>query len=46
VFFEEQPWLLIPLIIVVVEAWSLVKAQVRRRVEARRESVPARDRSA
>jgi hypothetical protein len=32
-FFEENPWLLIPLIIVVVEAWNGLKALVRERRE-------------
>ncbi len=27
-FFEEHPWLLVPIIIVVVEAWNGVKAIV------------------
>lgn len=28
--FEEQPWLLVPLIIATVEVWNLVKAYGRR----------------
>lgn len=35
-FFEEQPWLLVPIIIVVVEAWNLVKQAVRRRISVSR----------
>jgi hypothetical protein len=29
--FEQYPWLLIPIIIVTVEAWNLLKAWIRRR---------------
>jgi hypothetical protein len=28
-FFEENPWLLIPLVIVIVEVWSAAKRAVR-----------------
>lgn len=28
-FFEERPWLLVPIIIVVVEAWTHAKALAR-----------------
>jgi hypothetical protein len=28
-FFEEYPWLLIPIVIVIVEAWAAAKAAVR-----------------
>ncbi len=34
--FEENPWLLVPIIIVVFEAWTVVKAAVRRSLAARR----------
>jgi hypothetical protein len=33
--FEEQPWLLIPLVIVTVEAWNAVKSAVRSAVASR-----------
>ena len=28
--FEENPWLLVPLIIAVVEVWNLIKLAIRR----------------
>ena len=34
--FEEQPWLLVPIIIVVVEAWNGAKWWARRWWESRR----------
>jgi hypothetical protein len=34
--FEEQPWLLIPLVIVTVEAWNAAKAAIRSAVASRR----------
>lgn len=34
--FEEQPWLLVPLIILTVEAWNQAKAFVARRIGDRR----------
>lgn len=37
--FEEQPWLLVPVIILTVEAWNLAKAFVARRLAARRPSL-------
>jgi hypothetical protein len=40
-FFEQYPVLLIPLVIVIVEAWNLVKSAVRRAVRDRQ---PASDR--
>ena len=36
--FEENPWLLVPIIILVVETWNLAKAAVRRWLAARRGS--------
>jgi hypothetical protein len=35
-FFEEHPWLLVPLIIATVEVWSLVKQTVRGRLQSRK----------
>lgn len=38
-WFEEYPWLLIPIVIVTVEAWSALKTVIRRfanRTEARK----------
>ena len=29
-FFEEYPWLLVPLVILIVEAWKALKGFVRR----------------
>lgn len=40
-FFEEQPWLLIPVIILTVEAWTLAKAFVGRRLADRRARIQA-----
>jgi len=34
-WFEEYPWLLIPIIIITVEAWNAVKAMIRRAVRAK-----------
>jgi hypothetical protein len=31
-FFEEYPWLLIPVVIAIVEAWNAVKAVLSRRL--------------
>ena len=39
--FEEQPWLLVPLIILTVEAWNGAKAFVGRRLADRRDRVGA-----
>ncbi|MEO7131291.1 MAG: hypothetical protein ABIZ07_07955 [Dermatophilaceae bacterium] len=36
-FFEEYPWLLIPIVIVIVEAWNAVKAVVAKRLSAEKE---------
>jgi ABC-type dipeptide/oligopeptide/nickel transport system permease subunit len=35
--FEEYPWLLVPIIVVTVEAWNLTKAAVRQQLKRRRE---------
>jgi len=35
--FEQYPWLLVPLIIVTVEGWSLFKAFIRDGLRRRRE---------
>jgi hypothetical protein len=35
-FFEDQPWLLIPLISATVEGWNAAKAVVRSAVATRR----------
>jgi hypothetical protein len=40
--FEEHPWLLIPIVIAIVEAWTLTKGVVRRRFE-RNDIEEARD---
>lgn len=40
-FFEQYPWLLIPLVIVIVEAWNAFKALV---VRSRRGAVTPRNR--
>lgn len=37
-FFEENPWLLIPLVIIIVEVWSALKRLVR---SARKRNLPA-----
>jgi hypothetical protein len=37
-FFEENPWLLIPIIILTVEAWNITKAAVRAAITSRRSS--------
>jgi hypothetical protein len=34
--FEEQPWLLVPIIIATVEAWNATKHAVARRLRERR----------
>jgi hypothetical protein len=34
--FEEYPWLLVPIIVVTVEAWNLTKAAVRQHLQRRR----------
>ncbi len=36
-FFEQYPWLLVPIIIATVEAWSLAKTRVRAVLERRRD---------
>lgn len=36
--FEDHPWLLIPLIILTVEAWSITKVAVRAAITSRRSS--------
>jgi hypothetical protein len=33
--FEEYPWLLVPIIILTVEAWDALKAVVRERIRRR-----------
>lgn len=41
--FEEQPWLLIPIVVVIVEAWNATKRVVRvywQRREERRSGQP------
>ncbi len=35
--FEEQPWLLVPIIIATVEAWNATKRAVVRRLERQRQ---------
>jgi hypothetical protein len=37
-FFEENPWLLIPVIILTVEAWNITKVAVRAAISSRRSS--------
>jgi hypothetical protein len=37
-FFEENPWLLIPIIILTVESWNAVKAVVREKWRRRESS--------
>jgi hypothetical protein len=37
-FFEENPWLLIPIIILTVECWNAAKAVVRERWQRRERS--------
>ena len=39
--FEQAPWLLIPLIVVTVEAWSALKSLIRSRMN-RRDAVDER----
>lgn len=34
--FEEQPWLLVPIIIVTVEAWNATKGVIGKEVRRRR----------
>lgn len=33
--FEQQPWLLVPLVIVTVELWNALKAAIAKRVGGR-----------
>ncbi len=35
-FFEQYPWLLVPLVIAIVEAWNALKAVVARRLGSQR----------
>jgi len=37
-FFEEHPWLLVPIIILTVEAWSIAKVAIRALIASRRTS--------
>src|SRR5665647_486347 len=34
-FFEENPWLLVPLVVIIVEAWNAAKAVVRSMMKSR-----------
>jgi hypothetical protein len=34
-FFEQNPWLLVPLVVVIVEAWNAAKAVVRSMMKSR-----------
>jgi hypothetical protein len=34
--FEENPWLLVPIVIVTVEAWNVTKAAIAKEVRRRR----------
>jgi len=36
--FEEQPWLLVPVIILTVECWNAVKAVVKQALRQRQET--------
>lgn len=40
-FFEENPWLLIPIIIITVECWQALKGYVRETVRRRQEQTHA-----
>jgi len=37
-FFEDHPWLLIPIIIVTVETWNMAKVAARSVIASRRSS--------
>lgn len=39
-FFEQYPWLLIPIVIAIVEAWNAIKAAVRSAVQRRQGDRP------